>query len=134
MKTLSFIVVALFLPVLAFAQSGGSFDSGNMTFYNFGGTTGTSQQFGNMEFYNFSNGQSSTRQSFGNIDYYSSPAPSLNGSVQTFGNQSYGTWNDGTTSSHQRFGNMQFDTYQKGGRMTNCTSQRLGNQTYTNCQ
>ena len=134
MKIPLFITLAVLLPVVAFAQSGNSFDSGNMTFYNFGGTTGTSQQFGAVEFYNFSNGQSATRQNFGGIDFYSSRSPGLSGNVQTFGNQSFGTWNDGTRSTHQSFGGIQFDTYQRGNQTTRCTSQRIDNQTFLNCQ
>jgi hypothetical protein len=137
MRNLSIYVITVLLgfsPQLALAQSGSAQDFGGTSFSNFGGITGTSQQFGSMEFYNFSNGQSTTRQSFGNMDFYSSTSPGLSGTVQTFGNQAYGTWNDGTTSMHQSYGNMRVDTYQGGNRTTTCTSQQFGNQTFTNCQ
>lgn len=124
----------LLLPVSVFAQSGTSQSFGNTNFFNFDGVSGTSQQMGNTEFYNFSNGQSATRQSFGNMEMYSSPSPNLGGTVQRFSNQGFGSWNDGTRSTHQSFGNMQFDTFQRGNQTTNCTSQRIGQQTFTNCR
>jgi hypothetical protein len=131
------LMFALFLcltPDLISAQSGSTQDFGGTSFSNFGGITGTSQQFGNMEFYNFSNGQSTTRQSFGNMDFYSSSSPGLSGTVQSFGNQAYGNWNDGTTSTHQTSGNMRFDTYHRNNQTTTCTAQRFENQTFSNCR
>lgn len=132
MRLLLFALLAL--PSLAFAQSGTTQEFGNMSYFDFNGVTGTSQQMGNMEFYNFSNGTTATRQRFGSIDYYSSPSPSLNGNAQTFGNMSYGTWNDGTRSTSQRFGTMQYNTFQRGNQTLTCSSQQIGQQTYTTCR
>ena len=87
-----------------------------------------------MEFYNFNNGQSATLQRFGSMDFYSSPSPGLSGTVQSFGDQAYGQWRDDTRSTHQNFGDTQYDTYQRGNQMMRCTSQHVGNQTFTNRQ
>jgi hypothetical protein len=119
------LLILLFSPGLSSAQSGLALDSGEMAFYNFGNVSGSSIEMGNMEFYNFSNGQSMTRQSLGDMDFYSSTSRSLGGSVLNFGTMGFGTWNDGTTSNHMNLGGLQFDTYQRGGRTTTCTSQRF---------
>jgi hypothetical protein len=106
---------------------------GGMSYYNGPNLSGTRQSIGGMDYFNFSDGSSTTRQSFGGIDYYSGNRHGLSGSVQSFGNLGFGSWNDGTQSTHQSFGSMDYHSFQGGGRALNCTSQRVGNQTYTNC-
>ncbi|MDZ4734275.1 MAG: hypothetical protein SGJ16_11905 [Nitrospirota bacterium] len=132
MLTLRVLLLFLAIPCTIQAQFIEQ-DYGGIGYYSGPGVSGTRQSFGNTDSFTFSDGSATTRQSFGNIDYYSGTSPSLSGSVQRFDGLSFGTWQDGTTSTGQNLGNMGYHTFQQGGQSRTCTSQRVGNQTYTTC-
>ena len=103
---------------------------GTTTFYNFDTVSGSKQSIGTTDFYNFSDGSSATRNSVGTSDFYSGSTPSLSGSTNTVGGTTFGNWQDGTTSTHQSIGGTTFHNFSNG---KNCMSNRVGSDTFTNC-
>ena len=132
MRTILLLFLLLAIPSTTLAQIVEQ-DFGGIGYYSGPGFSGTRQSYGGIDYFTFSDGSSTTRQSFGSIDYYSGNRPGLSGSVQRFDKLGYGSWNDGTISTHQSFDSLGYHSFQRGSQLQNCTSQRVGNQTYITC-